>query len=215
MAAEKLPRFQVDLIDHEAVVRVLPDLVCPICQDILLDPVETEKCRHSFCRDCIASWLLKKSTCPSDNSPLTSAQVRSISESNPGEYRRSMYCTLHHRHHHDLQYDFLLCWFDVSIAFSNLRVRCPLYADKGCSWQGSYPDMESHIRTNCIVHPSSCDYCSSTMPRGNLALHRASCASRPSQCPHCETPMPFTSITHHIATSCVKTPIQCVMIPGM
>ncbi|XP_042262905.1 E3 ubiquitin-protein ligase TRIM39-like [Thunnus maccoyii] len=41
------------------------DLRCPVCQDVLRDPVVLS-CSHSFCKDCLKSWWRQKQTreCP-------------------------------------------------------------------------------------------------------------------------------------------------------
>lgn len=43
---------------------------CSICTMILEDPVNTP-CEHSYCRECIKSWLSVNQTCPADRRPLT------------------------------------------------------------------------------------------------------------------------------------------------
>lgn len=40
-----------------------PDLMCPICQSVLDDGVESP-CHHLFCRPCIEKWLEKRPSCP-------------------------------------------------------------------------------------------------------------------------------------------------------
>ncbi|KAK9761684.1 hypothetical protein K7432_013227, partial [Basidiobolus ranarum] len=37
------------------------DLLCPICSDPFLDPVQTT-CQHTFCRECITQWLISTKT---------------------------------------------------------------------------------------------------------------------------------------------------------
>lgn len=39
-------------------------LVCPICQDVFLDPVITNQCFHSFCKQCISKALQFDGQCP-------------------------------------------------------------------------------------------------------------------------------------------------------
>ena len=42
------------------------DLYCPICADILQDPVCFPQCEHSFCRECITRSLEIMKECPVD-----------------------------------------------------------------------------------------------------------------------------------------------------
>lgn len=46
----------VDYIDSE--------LICPICDEIVEDPVECSHCEKAFCRECIQDWSSRKSECP-------------------------------------------------------------------------------------------------------------------------------------------------------
>ena len=49
----------------------LEEFVCGICQDVLNDPVFTNCCRQSYCRQCIVEWLRNHSTYPNDRSAIT------------------------------------------------------------------------------------------------------------------------------------------------
>ena len=40
------------------------DFNCPICFDILQDPVMISACQHYFCRVCITKWLKDETSCP-------------------------------------------------------------------------------------------------------------------------------------------------------
>ena len=44
--------------------KLSPTLQCPICLDLVMDPVECENCRKLFCKECINSWLKNSSECP-------------------------------------------------------------------------------------------------------------------------------------------------------
>ncbi|CAG2182765.1 unnamed protein product, partial [Oppiella nova] len=39
-------------------------LLCPICCDILEEPVMIDICEHAFCRKCIGIWMGGHKTCP-------------------------------------------------------------------------------------------------------------------------------------------------------
>lgn len=40
------------------------ELKCSICHHPFLKPVSTEICGHTFCKECIETWLLEQQTCP-------------------------------------------------------------------------------------------------------------------------------------------------------
>lgn len=55
------------MVHRDEVVHVIPDmLICPICMEILQDPVffGGNPCQHVFCRECIRNALERKRECP-------------------------------------------------------------------------------------------------------------------------------------------------------
>ncbi|KAH8285812.1 hypothetical protein KR018_009255 [Drosophila ironensis] len=56
-----------------------PELICPICADVLEEPVQSCGCEHAFCRKCIEKWLRQKPICPVDRSDLLPGQLVPVS----------------------------------------------------------------------------------------------------------------------------------------
>ncbi|XP_064553812.1 E3 ubiquitin-protein ligase NRDP1-like [Drosophila montana] len=46
------------------------ELLCPICADVLEEPMQSSSCEHAFCRYCIEKWIQEKQICPVDRSDL-------------------------------------------------------------------------------------------------------------------------------------------------
>ncbi|TDG42895.1 hypothetical protein AWZ03_010677 [Drosophila navojoa] len=46
------------------------ELLCPICADVLEEPMQSSSCEHAFCRFCIEKWMQEKQICPVDRSDL-------------------------------------------------------------------------------------------------------------------------------------------------
>ncbi|KAL7740464.1 hypothetical protein ACLKA6_006996 [Drosophila palustris] len=46
------------------------ELLCPICADVLEEPMQSSSCEHAFCRYCIEKWMQEKQICPVDRSDL-------------------------------------------------------------------------------------------------------------------------------------------------
>jgi len=67
--------FEIDTGAPTCFVERPPDdLFCPICLDVLEDPV-TALCGHTFCAQCIARWMAAESTCPVDRQPIESVSA--------------------------------------------------------------------------------------------------------------------------------------------
>ena len=45
----------------------LEHFLCGICENVLNDPIVTQCCRQSYCRQCIEEWLKDGMICPNDN----------------------------------------------------------------------------------------------------------------------------------------------------
>ncbi|XP_004210207.2 E3 ubiquitin-protein ligase LNX isoform X1 [Hydra vulgaris] len=49
-------------------------LYCSVCQDVFREPFRAP-CGHSFCKECINSWLSQSQTCPEDRKPINQKQL--------------------------------------------------------------------------------------------------------------------------------------------
>ncbi|EDW73030.2 uncharacterized protein Dwil_GK16866 [Drosophila willistoni] len=51
------------------------ELICPICTEVLEDPMQSSSCEHAYCRVCIQKWIIEKQICPVDRTELLSGQL--------------------------------------------------------------------------------------------------------------------------------------------
>ena len=40
------------------------EIICDICQNIIMEPTQCLQCQNTFCKKCINDWLKRSSTCP-------------------------------------------------------------------------------------------------------------------------------------------------------
>jgi hypothetical protein len=69
MSGYELIRF-VDLSESDA-----QEYTCSICQGIFCNPVVTNCCLQTFCKQCINDWLEINNTCPYDRQTLSRSQL--------------------------------------------------------------------------------------------------------------------------------------------
>ncbi|KAH8260044.1 E3 ubiquitin-protein ligase NRDP1 [Drosophila bipectinata] len=55
------------------------ELICPICTDVLEEPVQSSGCEHAYCRACIDKWIQQKQICPVDRSALLPGHLVPVS----------------------------------------------------------------------------------------------------------------------------------------
>src|SRR4051812_3266879 len=48
----------------------LDQFMCGICLGIFVDPVVTQCCRQTYCKDCVSEWISNAHNCPNDRKPL-------------------------------------------------------------------------------------------------------------------------------------------------
>jgi len=54
------------------------ELLCPVCSEVLEDPLQAPACEHAFCAACITEWLSRQQTCPVDRQPIHTAQLKPV-----------------------------------------------------------------------------------------------------------------------------------------
>ena len=53
----------------------LDEFTCGICHDILMEPMVSDCCRQTYCKNCIEQWLTNNNSCPNDRSLLTTNEL--------------------------------------------------------------------------------------------------------------------------------------------
>ena len=53
----------------------LDEFTCGICHDILVEPMFSDCCRQTYCKNCIEQWLTDNNSCPNDRSLLTTNEL--------------------------------------------------------------------------------------------------------------------------------------------
>lgn len=65
----------------QSLINNLPDIkafeeeiICSICDGIIVDPIQCIECQNSFCKECLAQWSKKSKTCPCRCSPFETTE---------------------------------------------------------------------------------------------------------------------------------------------
>lgn len=163
----------------------LEELTCPICKELLTEPVllnndRKSPCHHTFCRECINKALVNKSECPTCKKQTIFRQVLSA----PAIQRR----------------------------LTNLEVAC-CYAHKGCSWRRPLglgaKDYVAHL-DSCLHRGEACKDCGLIVGWGRECLikHGSVCGGKMVTCPHCSSPLLRQQLGSH-EVECDEYPVSC------
>ncbi|GAA5996464.1 hypothetical protein JCM11641_006345, partial [Rhodosporidiobolus odoratus] len=204
-----------------------PALECPICRDPLSDPVQTA-CDHLFCRACLSRALDLVPTCPIDRTPLPDGiagcrqaprainallddiRVRcggceeEVLRGNWAGHRKGCRARM------DGEED---CWIaTASSAKVDRRVYLTVEGKTDALETAGRSESEEFSRRE--HEPTSCSYCTSSLPPVQLASHILTCPSIPTPCPYakfgCSARYPRSELRplHLASGECVYEPFK-------
>lgn len=106
------------------------ELKCPVCCEIFNDPVVTP-CGHSFCKNCLDTWIEGSQNCPYCKQSLFRREVQYVGN-------RSLR-------------NFL----------SNIKARCQnrVYqndSEQQCGWVGKLIELKNHLEKECLCQIQEC-----------------------------------------------------------
>ena len=173
------------------------DLICPICHELLNEPVQTP-CGHLFCKECfIQARLIQSEATPekTSNSPKNRKRKKG----------KSAYCPLCRAHFKGEPYSDK--YNDRRV--KSLKVKCP---NLPCSWTGMLSSIRQH-RTDekgCKYEVVSCPKrCTEKIHRVHLKTHiELKCIYREKSCEYCGLTVPIDQLQEHYQM-CVEVPVYC------
>ena len=189
-----------------------PDLVCPICHDVVTNPHTTTCCKNLFCLHCLLRSKAQQPHCPMCRQ--TGFTIQSSEDHSTAVQSLPAYCTMRGSGCNwtgplqDLTRTHLTtrdggCTFVV--------VACP----DGCGHQMPRGELHTHREGRCPLRPFPCPHCQEVGTYQHITVpHRATCPMFPLTCPHgCSTrDMPRCQLEHHTA-GCPLALIRC-SFPG-
>ncbi|KAL4438903.1 hypothetical protein ABPG74_016623 [Tetrahymena malaccensis] len=152
----------------------LQDLQCPICLNIIEDPMSCIRCELNYCNSCINEWSTKKSqnVCPT----CRNNQQVLLLNGKQHLYKKS------------------------SIIFKKIleKVKVKCYKT-GCQDVVKYDERQNHI-SKCQYQQVKClnQGCKEPILRKDLQDHLKNCQYRMVLCIHCQENHPFCKLEAHI-----------------
>ena len=161
--------------------------ICPICQLIARDPIETPCCHHWFCAPCYLEYITKPIARDPTNGWLRvkCANCRAFFE---GE-KTSYISTIHRR-----------------IAYSKLTVNCPF----SCGFHAFVSQMGKHEEYECPKRPVHCPFpnCAFFSPAEEMDLHLETCLRKCIFCPNCQLPVNSEQFSDHNCVSSLQKALK-------
>jgi hypothetical protein len=173
------------------------EVSCPICLQILYNPVSCELCQYPFCKSCIDSWISKSKTCPNRCKYYKEVKINQFARNLLNKIK--LRCPLDGCKQ-ELQYE------DYT---RHAADQCDYitYACIGCGMQGRKNIIKLHTNM-CEQIPENCFYCRKSFKRKFLEQHIKTCPEKTICCEHCNNKVRAIDFDRHLK-ECGYVKISC------
>jgi len=133
---------------HRFAGEVDEELLCPICKNVLEDPVQVP-CEHAFCRSCIQHWLSvggeDAGSCPVDRQPVRTNELRPLPRLLKNMLSKLMVSCIYKEH--GCKTLVKLEALDQHTSVCSFNPKFPVLCRSGCGLQVPKDELQKH---NCV-----------------------------------------------------------------
>ena len=199
--AVTIPKYNYKGVEYEFVdtqVRLLEELKCPICIELVSEPVYTS-CDHLFCRNCIKD----QPTCPTCRERFTTTPdrgsvriVKAFKVKCPNSVEGCKW-----------QGDLGDAEEHLEEKCQHQKVKCP----NGCGSKVDRTHMRRHTQGDCTHRPYKCRHCDHKgVYKDVTTVHYTTCGDFPLSCPAgCGKTIKRRNMESHLSTECPGEYISC------
>ncbi|AYV83349.1 MAG: E3 ubiquitin-protein ligase TRIM41-like isoform X2 [Hyperionvirus sp.] len=181
----------------------LEDLKCPICRDVMVNPLMINcKNRCSFGEQCFKKHVESNgSKCPSCNLNFEGNGVKNYKL---GNIIDKMELVCKHK----------LCGWEGGWSRYGKHLEVCLYESVNCGCGVSYIRLEKSAHDSvCPLFELACCKCKNSICRKNYVLHEGECPELDTECSHCGMKLKFKDLGAHIKSECQEVVTDCKFVP--
>ena len=182
----------------DTATNVLEELKCPICLELVSDPVQTS-CGHLFCGKCITGTL----NCPVDRKRFTKTADH-FNRRRLGNFRvlcpnSAKGCEWEGELRSAEEHTATTCEYQL--------VRC----HGGCAEELERRKLDLHLQESCSCRQYACPHCTHTGTYDDvITSHFTTCSSFPLPCPAgCGEQVMRTTVSFHLSSCCPEELVEC------
>ncbi len=196
-----VPKEILEGVDTELITpefeSLVEELICPICQCLVIKPVMCKTCEKPFCKHCITQWLKKKNTCP-NRCKYKEGELTRILKNLLNKVK--LKCPNNE----------LGC--GETIIFENFEkhINSCDYSEwkclgSGCNFKGIKQAVIDHTNNGCSSLLEKCKHCKRMFKINKLMKHFNNCDKMVEICIYCGMKITKESIKKHTVEYCAGT----------
>ena len=201
--AASLPKYVYKGVKYTFVdtpVRLLEEVKCPVCLELLKEPVSTS-CGHLFCQNCIKRQPI--ATCPTCRKRFTTTPdrgivriVKAFKVKCPNSVEGC-----------EWQGDLGDAEEHLEKKCQHQKVECP----NGCGEKMKRKTVQHHTQGDCTHRPYKCPHCDHKgVYKDVTTVHFITCGDFPLSCPaRCRKKIKRRNMESHLSTECPEEYISC------
>ena len=154
----------LDRISSDLDKKILENKICPICLNLVWNPIDCSKCQNIFCKYCIDSLLTKKKySCPLCRKPFKSSNCKALKKILEGIKIKCPNSPCNeYPDYSDYEQHLKKCQYR--------KCHC---SNEGCEYENTLnnkEDMKVHFNS-CLYRITNCDFCNEEMIANELEKH--------------------------------------------
>ena len=182
--------------------KILDNKICPICLNLIWDPVDCLKCQNIFCKYCLDSSLAIKNNCPLCRKQFKSSKCKALKKLFEGIKIKCPNSSCNENPEYS----------DYIEHLEKCKYRKYHCSNKGCNYENiliNKDDMKLHL-TSCLYRITNCDFCDKEMIANQLEKHfKHDCPKFIIDCGYCYESMKREYFENeHTEKECIKFQIK-------
>jgi len=195
---EKIPIVLTEGIDQDLITEeyesLVEELICPICESLVINPVCCSKCEKPFCKYCIDTWLKKKNTCP-NRCVYKEAELPRILRNLLNKVK--VKCP-----NHELGCKEIILYENYEKHLNNCEYAQWRCLGENCGYVNTKAKVIDHVNNDCTKLKEKCKWCGLSFDVSEFLYHFNNCDFMNETCIYCGMNINKNNVNTHTHDYC-------------